>query len=54
MAVIKIIAIEPPDNRIPILAVNPKKPKPANINRRRCPDIKLAPNLIPKLNPLAI
>jgi hypothetical protein len=48
------MAIEPPVNRIPIVAVNPNNPNPANINNKRCPDIKLAPNLIPKLNPLAI
>ena len=36
------------------MAVKPKKPNPANINKSKCPDIKLAPNLIPKLKPLAI
>jgi hypothetical protein len=49
-----MIAIDPPVNCIPILAVKPKYPKPAKINNKRCPDIKLAPNRIPKLNPLAI
>jgi hypothetical protein len=32
----------------------PKKPKPDNINKSKCPDIKLAPNRIPKLRPFAI
>jgi hypothetical protein len=54
MAVIKAIATDPPVNRKPRVAVNPKKPKPAKINNKRCPDIKLAPNLIPKLKPFAI
>src|ERR1700726_3682548 len=54
MAVINMIAIVPPVNLIPIVPIKPKKPKPANINKRRCPEIKLAPNLIPKLKPLAI
>jgi len=54
IAVINIIATGPPVKRIPIVAVNPKNPKPAKINNRRCPDIKLAPNRIPKLNPLAM
>src|ERR1700735_267504 len=54
IAVINIIAVEPPVKRIPRVAVKPKNPKPANINNRRCPEIKLAANRIPKLKPFAI
>jgi len=54
MAVIKAILIEPPVNLIPKVAFNPAKPNPAKINKRRCPEIRFAPNRIPKLNPLAI
>ena len=32
----------------------PKNPKPDRINKSKCPDIKFAPNRIPKLSPFAI
>ena len=45
--------------KIPPLKANfiedkPKNPKPDSINNSKCPEIKLAPNRIPKLRPFAI